>query len=145
MRAISIVLIVAIALQTVGCSTWRPLVRANEVSEDNNPTSMLEQVLGKLKEGMAVRIRIRDGTRGPTKGEVIEGIIEKVGLTSLTVTTFTYYAPGNVSRELALHYSDIESIEIRKFDSEKTLVVLAAVSATAFFLLYWAFSGLEFD
>ena len=41
MRAISIVLIVAIALQTVGCSTWRPLVRANEVSEDNNPTSML--------------------------------------------------------------------------------------------------------
>ena len=27
MRAISIVLIVAIALQTVGCSTWRPLVR----------------------------------------------------------------------------------------------------------------------
>ena len=106
---------------------------------------LLEQVLGKLKEGMAVRIRIRDGTRGPTKGEVIEGIIEKVGLTSLTVTTFTYYAPGNVSRELALHYSDIESIEIRKFDSEKTLVVLAAVSATAFFLLYWAFSGLEFD
>ena len=30
-RAMSIVLIVTIALQTVGCSTWRPLARANNV------------------------------------------------------------------------------------------------------------------
>ncbi len=35
MRAISIVLIVAIALQTVGCSTWRPLVRATRIAEDD--------------------------------------------------------------------------------------------------------------
>ena len=34
-RAMSIVLIVAIALQTVGCTAWRPLARMNEVGEAN--------------------------------------------------------------------------------------------------------------
>ena len=65
MRAISIVLIVAIALQTVGCSAWRPLARMNEAPEDARRASMRNQVLGKLKEGMAVRIRILEGASAP--------------------------------------------------------------------------------
>ena len=64
-RAISIVLIVAIALQTVGCSTWRPLALANNVPEDSRQSSMREQVLGKLEEGMAVRITILEGASAP--------------------------------------------------------------------------------
>ena len=67
MRAISIFLIIAIALQTVGCTTMRPLARVNEVSEDNRQSSMRDQVLGKLTEGMRVRIRIREGARAPDK------------------------------------------------------------------------------
>ncbi len=47
-RAINIVLVLAIALQTVGCSSWRPLARANEVSEDNRQASMRDKVLSKL-------------------------------------------------------------------------------------------------
>ena len=43
----------------------RPLARVNEVSEDNRQSSMRDQVLGKLTEGMRVRIRIREGARAP--------------------------------------------------------------------------------
>ena len=75
-RAINIVLIVAIALQTVGCSTWKPLARTHEVPEDDRQSSMRDQVLGKLKEGMAIRIRIRDGTPTQIKGQVLECIVE---------------------------------------------------------------------
>ncbi len=146
-RAISIFLIVTIALQTLGCSTWKPLARANEVSEDNRQASMRDQVLGKLTEGMAVRIRIRAGTHLPIKGKVIDCIIEKVGPTSLTVTPMTFYVPGNVNRELTLHFSEIESIEYR--ESGGVFAVLVAglgVGAILGLLLFtWALSGVEFD
>ncbi len=65
MRAISIVLIVAIALQSFGCSTWRPVVRVAKSADDDRQSSMRDQVLGKLKEGMAVRIRILEGASAP--------------------------------------------------------------------------------
>ena len=136
-RTISIVLIVAIALQTVGCSSWRPLARANRVAEDDRQTSMRDQVLGKLTEGLAVRIRIRAGTHLLIKGEVIEGIIERVGVTSLTVTTMTFYAPGNVNRELTLHFSEIESIEYRESNRELGAFVAGfAVGPMVLWLLY---------
>lgn len=110
-RAISIVLVVAIALQTVGCSTWKPLTREGEVPEDDKQSSVRDLVLGRLKEGMRVRIRIREGVRAPIKGQTIEGRMDKVGLNALTLTPFNSYAPGNVSKELTLPYADIASIE----------------------------------
>ena len=64
-RAISFVLIVTIALQSFGCSTWRPLARLNDVRENERQASMPDQVVGKLKEGMAVRIRILEGASAP--------------------------------------------------------------------------------
>ena len=124
-RAVNIVLIVAIALQIVGCSTWRQLARANEVPEETRQFLMRDQVFGKLKEGMRARIKIRDGTRTPAVGQVIECVVERVGPTSLTVTASAKFVfpdnvrarfvfPDNVSRKLTLNYTDIESIEYRK-------------------------------
>ena len=125
--SISIVLIVAIALQTVGCSTWKPLVRVNEVFEADNQNSIREQSLIKLKEGMRVRIRIRAGTRPPIKGRVIECVIERIGQNSLTVTPFTSFAHGNDGREFTLRYADIVSIEYRGV-ARKSLVFAGGFS-----------------
>ena len=113
-RTINIVVIVAIALQTVGCTTWRPLARASKVTEDDRQSSMRNQVLGKLKEGMVVRIEILEGTYVPIKGQIIECVIEKVGLTSLTLTPFKGYARRNDGTEFTLRYTDIVSIEYRQ-------------------------------
>ncbi len=112
-RAISIVLIAAIALHTIGCTTTRPLARANEVSEENNQTSMREQALGKLKEGMRVRIRIRAGTHAPITGRAIECVVEKIGETSLTVTPVTFYLRNTEKKPFTLPYTDIVGIEYR--------------------------------
>ena len=147
MRAINIVLIVTIALQTVGCSTWRPVARANEVTEDDRQSSMRDQVLGKLKEGMAVRLRILEGTHLSIKGRVIDCIIEKIGLTSLTVTPMSFYAPGNVSRKLTLHYSDIASIEYRESNRERGAFVegFAVGAMVIIVLIVYGFSQLTLD
>ena len=74
-RAISIVLILAIALQTVGCSTWRPLARVNKGAEDDKQSSMREQVIERLTEGMRIRLKIRDGAETPIKFRVFECVI----------------------------------------------------------------------
>ena len=58
-RTISILLIAAIALQTVGCSTWKPLARTNDVPEDAKQTVMQGEFPGKLKEGMRATIKFR--------------------------------------------------------------------------------------
>ena len=146
-RAISIVLIVATALQTVGCSSWRPLARTNEVSEDNRQASMRDQILSKLTEGMRVRIRMREGTYAPPEGQVIECVIEEVGLASLAVSPRAYSVHANASRMLTLRYADIESIEYR--ESGGVFAVLVAglgVGAILGLLLFtWALSGVEFD
>ena len=145
-RAINIVLIIAIALQTVGCSTWRPLARANEVPEDDRQSSMRVQVLGKLKVGMRARIKIREGTRVPVIGQVIECVIEKVGATSLTVTPMSFHAPGNVSRELTLRYADIVSIEYRESDDSVVFVLGVGVGAVLGYLFFlWGLSRIELD
>ena len=114
-RAISIILVAAIALQTVGCSTWRPLARANAVAEDDSPLSVRNRVLGRLKEGMAVRIIIREGTDAPIKGQVIECIIKEIGTESLTLFPITDHVRGTVKREFKLRYTDILIIEYREF------------------------------
>ena len=85
-RTISIVLIAAIALQTIGCSTGRHVTRMNQVVQEDRPSSMRERILEELKVGMHARIRIREGTGAPiTGGQVIECIIVKIGQGSLTV------------------------------------------------------------
>ena len=145
-RVISIFLIVAIALQTVGCSSWRPLARMNEVPEDERQTYMREQVLGKLKEGMAVRITIRDGTPAPFKRQVIECIIEEIWQESLTLVPITDQVRGTVKREFRLNYTDIESIEDR--ESEVALPaheVAVVVAITVFLVLKLSLSGMTFD
>ena len=113
-RAISIVLIAAMSLQTVGCSTWRPLARANKVSKDEKQPSMQEQVLARLTEGMIVRIGIREGTDAPIKVRVFECVIERIGRTSLTVTPYMSYLRRTSIGEFALQYTDIASIEYRE-------------------------------
>ena len=145
-RAISIVLILAIVLQTVGCSTWRPLVRMNDVPEDERQTYMGEQVLGKLNEGMAVRITIRDGTPAPFKRQVIECIIEEIGQTSLTLIPITDHVRGTVKREFRLDYTDIESIEDRESEvALPTHEVAVVVAITVFLVLRLSLSGMTFD
>ena len=143
-RAMSIVLIVAIALQSFGCSTWRPVVRVAKSADDDRQSSVRDHVLGKLNEGMAVRIRILEGTHLPIKGRVIDCIIEKIGPTSLTVTPTTFYAPGNIVRTLTLDYSDIESIEYRESNRERGAFVggVAAGAMVIFVLILYGFSQL---
>ena len=134
-RAISIVLIVGIALQTVGCTTWKPLARANEVSEENNQSSMREQALGQLKEGMRVRIGIRQGASTQIKGQVIECVIEKVSPTSMTVTPITFYVRNTERKPLTLAYTDIASIEYRESTGAE---IFGAGVATGAVLAYFA-------
>lgn len=110
-RAISLLVIVAIALQTVGCSTWRPAGSLNEESGDRNRTFMRDQALGKLKEGMRANIRIREGARVPIDGRVIKCVVKRVTLTSLTVILVPSDARNRARRELTLSYADIVSIE----------------------------------
>lgn len=147
MRAISIILIVAIALQTVGCSTWKPLARVNEDPKDDRQSSMRDQVLGKLTEGMRVRLRIREGARTQIKGEVVECVVKEIGPSSLELIPFTFFTPGNIVRTITLDYSDIASIEYRETGSKwETLGYGVGVgSMLAFFLFIWALSGIELD
>ena len=147
-RAMSIVLIVAIALQTVGCSTWRPLALANNVPEDSRQSSMREQVLGKLTEGTRARIKIREGTRAPVIGRVFVCVIEKVGPTSLTVTASARSVfPDNSSRRVTLRYSDIESVEYRESNRGFGVFVagIAVGTLVGFYLLIRAISGITLD
>lgn len=144
-RAISFVLILAIALQTAGCSTWGPLARVNEVAEENRQVLMRDIVARKLTEGMVVRIKIRECTRTPSKGQDIECVIDKIGPDSLTVTPFTFFAPGNVRRKLTFHYSNIASIEYRESARGSTVIVAGVAVGTIFsyWLLLIALSGME--
>ena len=147
-RAISIVLIAAIALHTIGCTTTRPLARANEVSEENNQTSMREQALGKLTEGMRVRIKIREGTRAPVIGRVFVCVIEKVGPTSLTVTASARSVfPDNSSRRVTLRYSDIESVEYRESNRGFGIFVAGVAVGTlvGFYVFIRAIAGITLD
>ena len=113
-RAVNIVLIVAIALQIVGCSTWRPLARVNNGAEDDKQSSMREQVIARLTEGMRIRLKIRDGAETPIKFRVFECVIGRIGQTSLTVTPITFFVRSTTSGEFALQYTDIASIEYRE-------------------------------
>ncbi len=128
-RTVNIILIVAMVLQMVGCSAWRPLARMNEAPEDARQASMRNQVLGKLKEGMVVRIEILEGTHVPIKGQVIECVIEKVGLTSLTLTPFKGYARRNNGTVFTLRYTDIVSIQYRQVGDSTVLVGGVVVGA----------------
>ena len=148
MRAISIVLIVTIALQAVGCSTWRPLTCANEVPEDDRQSSMREQVLGKLTEGTRARIKIREGTRAPVIGRVFVCVIEKVGPTSLTVTASARSVfPDNSSRRVTLRYSDIESVEYRESNRGFGIFVAGVAVGTlvGFYVFIRAIAGITLD
>ncbi|MDE3001608.1 MAG: hypothetical protein OXU79_21240 [Gemmatimonadota bacterium] len=138
MRAISIFLIVAIALQTVGCSTWKPLARAGEVTEEDRQASMRDEVQGKLREGMAVRIRIREGTSVPIKDRVLECIVEEVGITSLTLIPITDHVRGTVKREFTLHFSDIVRIEYRQFERGLTTLIVGLTAGATLALVLFA-------
>lgn len=136
-RAISIVMIVAIALQTVGCSSWRPLARASGVSEDERQLTMRDQVLGKLSEGMRVRITFREGAAAPIKGEVVECVIEKIGETALTVTPITFYVRSTERKPFSLQYVDIVGIEFLDTDDLDVLVGGIAIGAVLVYFLFW--------
>ncbi len=138
-RAISIVLTVAIAMQTVGCSTWQPLARVNEISVEKRQSSMREQVLEKLKEGMRVRLRIRPGTRAPITGRVFECVIERIGHTSLTVIPYTSFGWGV---EITLRYADIVNIEYRSGRDSTGLVGGGIVGLLlSYFLIFLVYRG----
>ncbi len=147
-RAISIILIVAIALQTVGCSTWKPLARVDAVPEDDRQSSMRKQILGRLTVGMRARITVREGAPAPIIGRVIECVIGKVGPTSLTVAASARFVfPDNSSRRVTLRYSDIESVEYQ--ESNRGFGVFAAGVAigtlAGFYLLIRAIAGITLD
>ncbi|MCY3766575.1 MAG: hypothetical protein OXH06_14245 [Gemmatimonadetes bacterium] len=147
-RAMSIVLTVAIALQTIGCSTWRPLARAGEIPADDRQSSMRKQVLGRLTVGMRARIEIREGAPAPVIGRVIECFIEKVGPTSLTVTASARFVfPDNLSRRVTLRYSDIESVEYQESNRGFGVFAAGVVIGTlaGFYLLIRAIAGITLD
>lgn len=147
-RAISIVLIATIGLQTVGCTTWRQVARMKQVPEANREASMRDQVFRKLKEGMRARIEIREGTRAPVVGQVIECVVEKVGPTSLIVTASSKFVfPDNVGRKLTLRYSDIVSIEYRESDRGFGVFVagVGVGVALGLYLFIRAISGITLD
>lgn len=136
-RAISIVLIATIGLQTVGCTTWRQVARMKQVPEANREASMRDQVFGKLKEGMRVKIRVREDAPTPFEGQVIICVIEKVGPTSLTVNLFRSNFDGNDRRESTLRFADIVSIEYR---TARGLPVFLAGFAVGVVFVYFAFA-----
>ena len=141
-RNINIILIVAIALQTIGCSAWQPLARVNEITEEKRQASMKEQVLEKLKEGMRVKLRIRPGTRAPITGRVFECVIERIGLKSLTVIPFASFARSDYRREFALGYADIVSIEIRSGGNSTDFVGGGVVGLLlSYILIFLLFRG----
>ncbi len=136
-RVISIVLIAVIALQTVGCTAWRQVARTNEFPEAKREASMRDEFLGELKEGMAVRIGIREGTLALVQGEVIEGTIETVGHISLTVILGLdrFRSSSNQAKErLTVPFSDIASIEYRRADLQGN-IALAVVTTV---IMIWA-------
>ena len=139
-RVISIVLIAAIALQTVGCSTWRPLVRMNDVPEDNGQSAAGAQLPWNLTEGMRVRIGIRQGASTQIKGQVIECVIEKFGPTSMTVTPITFYVRNTDRKPLTLPYTDIASIEYRESASGAEVIGagVATGAVLAYFVIWFA-------
>ena len=143
-RVISIALIAAIAFQTVGCSTWQPLVRVNEGADESGKSWMREQLPWDLKEGMQVRIRVRPGTRVPIRGRVIEGIIRKVGPTTVTVIPTTIYGPIASIGDVTLDYSAIVSIEFSESygGSEGIWVGIVAGMILTHFLLRTAYMGI---
>ena len=103
---------------------------------------MREQVLRKLKEGMCVKIRIRPGTRAPIKGRVIECVIEVIGQSSLTVTTFGSFARRNDGRVFSLQYTDIVSIEDRAARDSTVFVGGGVVGLLlSYILIFLAFQG----
>ncbi len=142
-RAISVVLIAAVALQTVGCSTWQPLARVNEDPDENGKSSMRGQFPWNFNEGMRVRIRVRPDTPAPIRGRVIEGIIKKVGPSSVTVIPKTFYGIINTSWDVTLHYSSIVSIEFRATSgvSKGFMAGLAAGTILSYYLLRLALLG----
>lgn len=140
-RAISIVLILALALQTVGCSTWKPLARANRVAENDRQTSMRDQVLPKLQEGMRVKIRVREGTAAPIQGVFVECVIEEIGETALTVTPITFYVRSTERKPFSLQYVDIVGIEFLDTHDLDVLVGGIAIGAVLVYLLV----GLSFS
>lgn len=146
-RAISTVLVVAIALQTVGCSTWKPLVRASEVDENDGQSALGEQMHWNLTKGTRVRVRIREGSPAPIKGRVIECVVVKVDLTSLTITPVAFFDRNNAGRDITLRYSDIESIEYRKRNNWEIFALGIGVGGVlAFFLILWSLlRGFELD
>lgn len=145
-RAISILLIAAIALQTVGCSTWRPLARTSEASEDESLSTMRDRVIGELRKDMAVRIGVLEGAHLPIKGRVVDCIIENIGQTSLTLIPIADHIRGTVKREFRLRYADIVSIEYRESDDSKVFVTgLAAGAVVGILLLGVVLSGIELD
>lgn len=143
-RAVNIVLIVAIALQTVGCSsTWKPLARLDEVPVEDDQDYMRDQVLGKLNEGMTVSITIRAGTGAPIKGRVIECVVEEIGHTALTVTPVSSFSRGI---EITIRYADIVSIEHRESGRAWAFVTGAGVGVfLGLILIGWGLSGVELD
>ena len=88
-----------------------------------------------LKEGMRVRIGIRQGASTQIKGPVIECVIEKVGPTSMTVTPITFYVRNTERKPLTLPYTDIASIEYR--ESASGAEVFGAGVATGAVLAYF--------
>ena len=146
-RAISIFLIVAISLQTVGCTTWRQVARMKEVPEAQREALMRDQVLGRLTEGMRVRIEIREGTRLPIKGRVIVCGIEDIGPASLVVTPWAYYLTDHVDKRLTLRYADTESVVHLESGHEIVIFVagLGVGAALGYYLFIRAISGITLD
>ena len=139
MRSVSIILIAAILFQTVGCGTTRPLARASEVSQDYEQPSIREQALGKLREGMHVRIKIREGAPAPIEGQVFEGIVKKIGPTSLTVAPITSYVSNTERKTFTLPYADIVGIEYR--DANDLDAFVGGVAAGAMLIIVLTLYG----
>lgn len=134
-RVITIVLIVAIALQTVGCA---PTIRMRKFSLDSSQDQIRKDAQQILKKGMQATIFLRRNARVPFSGRILECVIERAGTESLIVTVKPKYLAIGSARRYAFTYSDIMTIRYHEPDDQRnlrTLLVVATVVGVVLFIV----------
>jgi hypothetical protein len=127
MKIISMMLIVTMLLQTVGCSTLRPLKTLNQT--EIKPDEM--------KKRVSVRILLKPESNMPFKERRFTCKIQEINPDAVTVKVVGVHR-FDTRREYRILISDIQEMEIleRKVQKVKTL----AATAIAGFLIFFAVS-----
>lgn len=127
-RSVSIVLVVAIALQTIGCA---PVIQMREFSQDNTQNQIREDAQRILKKGMQTTIFLRKELGERFGVRILECVIVKAGPETLTVTVKPKYLAIGSARKCTFRYSDLMAIRYHELDDQRNLRTLLAVATVA--------------